>query len=68
MRDPEPGLGSENTPEMEPECCLCIQPRLMPSLYLPQDCVQLNQYKLQSEIGKVGLEGMRVSGRGPGRL
>lgn len=21
----------------------------------PQDCVQLNQYKLQSEIGKVGL-------------
>lgn len=27
----------------------------------PQDCVQLNQYKLQSEIGKVGL-GQAVGG------
>lgn len=31
---------------------------MLPSFSLPpypQDCVQLNQYKLQSEIGKVGL-------------
>lgn len=28
----------------------------------PQDCVQLNQYKLQSEIGKVGLGLARSSG------
>lgn len=30
-------------------------------LYCPQDCVQLNQYKLQSEIGKVGLGQARRS-------
>lgn len=31
-----------------------------PSFFL-QDCVQLNQYKLQSEIGKVGLGPARSS-------
>lgn len=28
----------------------------------PQDCVQLNQYKLQSEIGKVGVGRLRAPG------
>lgn len=34
---------------------------MLPSLP-PQDCVQLNQYKLQSEIGKVGPGQARSSG------
>lgn len=38
-----------------------------PSFFL-QDCVQLNQYKLQSEIGKVGLGPARAVRTSSGAL
>lgn len=40
---------------MHLECCFWLKLYLMAPLFPHQDCVQLNQYKLQSEIGKVGL-------------
>lgn len=59
VRGPEPGLGPEQAPGVGSVLpvgqVLPDAPLFTLSLPHSQDCVQLNQYKLQSEIGKVGL-------------
>lgn len=57
VRGPEPRLDPAQAPEVGSilplDQALPDAPPFLPSP-CPQDCVQLNQYKLQSEIGKVG--------------